>query len=297
VAWAVLPIVSFTILSWWPFLVLALIRRRARDWVMFAACWAAVAAEIVMFTLVVAGVLPAAGVAGGVAALTFYAMVLLLAVAAPVYILVAFRPAAGVPSLFKPERFPGLASGHTVDRTGSTHTFASSRGLRVVAAVCFAVMAVLVCGVTIAHGPQGGFNAWVKIAFIIGVGGPSAWFAVRWFRLEVKVSSGKIIVRNLWRTRVIVIDEIRGIDLDVKSHYHGDDRLPRIDLANGDSIWIEGLTCRAELSPKDQVAALDELRSLIGLQPPSSGNNQKSAVPQSRAELNTDHRGRHRRQA
>jgi hypothetical protein len=37
VALAVLPVVSFTILAWWPFLVLALIRRRARDWVMFAA--------------------------------------------------------------------------------------------------------------------------------------------------------------------------------------------------------------------------------------------------------------------
>jgi len=51
VAWAGLPIVSFTLLAWWPFLVLALIRRRARDWVMFAASLAALAAEIAIITL------------------------------------------------------------------------------------------------------------------------------------------------------------------------------------------------------------------------------------------------------
>jgi hypothetical protein len=259
VAWALVPIVSLTFLAWWPFLVLALIRRWARDWAVFAAYLAAVVAEIVLFTLGVQGILPTTNAV----IITVYALVLLVAITAAVHTLVAFRPGAGVP--FKLERFPGLASGHTVDRTGSTHTFASNRGLRGGAAVCFALMAVLVCAVTIAHGPQGGFNAWVKIAFIIGVGGPAAWFAVRVFRLGVKVSSGKMTVRNLWRTRVIAIGEIRRIDLDVKSHYHGDDQLPRIDLTNGDSIWIDGLACRTILNLSDQVAATDELRSLIGL--------------------------------
>jgi len=104
VGWALVPIVSFTVLAWWPFLVLALIRRRARDWAVFAACLTAVVVEIVTFTLVVSGIVPAAGVATDVDALTFYAMVLLLAVAAPVYTLVAFRPAAGLPRLFDRRR-------------------------------------------------------------------------------------------------------------------------------------------------------------------------------------------------
>jgi DivIVA domain-containing protein len=104
VALAVLPVVSFTILAWWPFLVLALIRRRARDWVMFAASMAAVAAEIAIITLASTRVLPTAGVPAAVQALPLSTMILLLAVAAPVYLLVAFRPAAALPSLSDAQR-------------------------------------------------------------------------------------------------------------------------------------------------------------------------------------------------
>ena len=39
VALALLPVVSVTILAWWPFLVLALIRRRARDWPCLPPAW------------------------------------------------------------------------------------------------------------------------------------------------------------------------------------------------------------------------------------------------------------------
>src|SRR5262249_18849928 len=81
---------------WWPFLVLALIRRRPRDWAVFAAYLAAVVAEIVTFAA--AGILPVGTVADYVAAILFYAIILLVAVTAPVYTLVAFRPAAGLPS-------------------------------------------------------------------------------------------------------------------------------------------------------------------------------------------------------
>jgi len=89
--------VSFTILAWWPFLVLALIRRRARDWAVFAAYLAAVVAEIVTFAA--AGILPVGSVADDVAAILFYAIALLVVVTATVHALVAFRPAAGLPSL------------------------------------------------------------------------------------------------------------------------------------------------------------------------------------------------------
>jgi hypothetical protein len=46
--------VSFTALAWWPFLVLALVRRRARDWAVFAAYLTAVAAEIVALSVLAA---------------------------------------------------------------------------------------------------------------------------------------------------------------------------------------------------------------------------------------------------
>lgn len=44
VVWALVPVVSLAWLAWCPFLLLALIRRRARDWAVLAAYLAAVAA-------------------------------------------------------------------------------------------------------------------------------------------------------------------------------------------------------------------------------------------------------------
>lgn len=96
VAWALVPIVSVTALAWWPFLVLARTRRRARDWAVFAAYLAAVAAEIVTFAA--AGILPVGSVADDAAGILFYAIALLVAVTAPLYTLVAFRPTARLPS-------------------------------------------------------------------------------------------------------------------------------------------------------------------------------------------------------
>jgi hypothetical protein len=97
VAWALLPIVSLTFLAWWPFLVLALIRRRPRDWAVFAAYLAAVVAEIATFAA--AGILPVGTVADDVAAILFYAIILLVAITATVHTLVAFRPGAELPYL------------------------------------------------------------------------------------------------------------------------------------------------------------------------------------------------------
>ncbi len=171
-------------------------------------------------------------------------------------------PAVGQPS--------GLASGHTVEGAGATHTFRSHRGIRMAGVIALAAMLVIVCGATIAHGPQGGFNVWVKIAFIAGFVVPSAWFAVRWFRLGAEISSGRMTVRNLWRTRVIAIDEIHRIDLAAKRGDHASPPhwFPLIHLTNGDSVWIDGFSCGIAQRPPDPggLAALGELRALIGLQ-------------------------------
>jgi len=170
----------------------------------------------------------------------------------------------------KIERSPELASGHTLDRAGSTHIFRTYRGIRMVSVIALAVMLVIFCGVTIAHASQGGFNVWVKIAFIVGFVVPSAWFGVRWFRAGVEISSGRMTVRNLWRTRVIAIDEIHRIDLATRRGDHASPLhwVPRIDLTNGDSLWIEGFSCGMAPGPPDPegLAALGELRTLIGLQ-------------------------------
>jgi hypothetical protein len=168
------------------------------------------------------------------------------------------------------ERFPEFASGHTVDRAGATHIFRTHRGIRVVGVLGFAVMLVCLCAVIIAHGPQGGFNVWVKIAFIVGFVVPSAWFGVRWFRAGVAISPGRMTVRNLWRTRVIAIDEIHRIDLATRRGDHASPPhwVPRIDLTSGDSLWMDGLSCGTAHSPPDPegLTALGELQALIGLQ-------------------------------
>jgi hypothetical protein len=97
VGWALLPIVSLTLLAWWPFLVLALIRRRSRDWAVFAVYLAALVAEIVTFAA--AGILPVGTVADDVAAILFYAIILLVVITATVHTLVAFRPGTKLPYL------------------------------------------------------------------------------------------------------------------------------------------------------------------------------------------------------
>jgi hypothetical protein len=96
VAWALVPIVSLTFLAWLPFAVLAFIRLRLRDWAVFAAYLAVVIAEIVLIALNAHGN-DAAGIAAD-------AMMLFLALAAPIHTLVAFRPAAGLPRWSDAER-------------------------------------------------------------------------------------------------------------------------------------------------------------------------------------------------
>jgi len=89
VAWASVPILSLTLLAFAPFLWLALIRRQARDWAVFAAYFAAVVAELVLLSI---------GKPGGTVSTIGAVMLLLVAGTATVHTLVAFRPAAGLSS-------------------------------------------------------------------------------------------------------------------------------------------------------------------------------------------------------
>jgi hypothetical protein len=86
--WALFPLVVSP-LSFLPFWWLAIIRRRARDWVVFAAY---LAAATTGFALAVVG--PDGSTASSISG----AVLILVAGVASVHALVAFRPAAGVPS-------------------------------------------------------------------------------------------------------------------------------------------------------------------------------------------------------
>jgi hypothetical protein len=91
VAWAFVPVLSLSLLAFAPFLWLALIRRQARDWAVAAAYVTAVVVELVLIFI-------SADKTGSVASDIATAMILPLVVTATVHALVAFRPAAGLPS-------------------------------------------------------------------------------------------------------------------------------------------------------------------------------------------------------
>jgi hypothetical protein len=92
-AWAAVPLLSVSLLAFAPFLCVALIRRRARDWQVLASYAAAVVVEVVLVSAIKPG--SAASDAAGTIAGTIGAA---LIVVATVHALAAFRPAAGLPS-------------------------------------------------------------------------------------------------------------------------------------------------------------------------------------------------------
>jgi len=157
---------------------------------------------------------------------------------------------------------------------GATRTFAFDRGLRLVGMAGFAVLLLIISAVIVSPaGTQTGFSAWGKVATLALVDIPTAWFAIRWSRLGVRITAGNVIVRNLYRTRTVGRHEIRDITLESKGVMQEGGRtapfwVPRIWLTNGDSIWLLGLICGPAQRPPDpsRVAVLDELRALVGLQ-------------------------------
>lgn len=89
-AWASVPIWSLSLLAFAPFLRIALARRRARDWVVFAGYLAAVIAVVVLMSIAGPNDDPVSVTAGGLA-------ILLMGVAG-VHAFVEFRPGPDVAS-------------------------------------------------------------------------------------------------------------------------------------------------------------------------------------------------------
>jgi hypothetical protein len=98
--WAVVPLMSFGLLAPAPFLWLALVRRRIRDWVVFAVYLAATITVIAALSSV-----PSNTSITGLPAVTLS----LLLVIAPVHAVLAFSPAARVPTWR--EAYPGWSLG------------------------------------------------------------------------------------------------------------------------------------------------------------------------------------------
>ncbi len=95
VVWMFVPVLSLSFLAFVPFLWLAVTRRQARDWSVFAGYLAAVAAEILLVS---------AGLQGSTVWSISYVMIPLVAGTAAVRALVAFSPAAGLTFLVRSSR-------------------------------------------------------------------------------------------------------------------------------------------------------------------------------------------------
>lgn len=100
--WAVVPVASFAFLAFAPFLWLALVRRRVRDWVVFAIYLAGTVTVIIAFASIPANI-----------SITGCPSVIwsLLMVIAPVHAVLAFSPAAKVPPW--PYAYPAWVPGRS----------------------------------------------------------------------------------------------------------------------------------------------------------------------------------------
>jgi hypothetical protein len=160
------------------------------------------------------------------------------------------------------------ARGLRVNRAGTTYTFAHDRWANMALAAIMVPSFALLCFILwITTGWPFGVPGKVGLIGIIAVSVLLACF--RTARKGVRVSAGRVSIRNDWRTRTVNIEEIRGITLEEKTIGTGDGQhiswVPRIRLASGKEIWLTGMSCGPTYDPPVawRLASLDKFRSLI----------------------------------
>jgi hypothetical protein len=184
----------------------------------------------------------------------------------------AVGPAAG--ELLQPHleaarrnRAAWLARRHSVNRSGTTHTFHLHRGFAIYSAAFGA--GFLGLGIAGLFGPRHPAG-WELLALLGGCltgGAFSVWIGVRSARMGVQISSGILTVRNWFSSYTASCGEISAINLHPKaSGTEGFKWVPRVELADGRSGWIDALVSGpAENPPQPEPAALfDEVRALLG---------------------------------
>jgi len=212
VTWALVPIVSFSFLAWWPFLVLALIRLRARDWAVFAVYLAALVAEIVLPILAAEKMLPPAGATE----IIWVALVLLVAVTAAVHALVAFRPGVELPSFLAADQARAAAHSQqpVIDTTGGGPAtlpagwFARS-GMIFVTVATGGIAIALPARFHWAHLPVRAVEAYLAV-----VAAALIWGCYRSWRMAFQMNDHGVTVCNFFRTCRIDWHEVSGFGSD-----------------------------------------------------------------------------------
>lgn len=169
-------------------------------------------------------------------------------------------------------RGTGLAWGHTVDRSGTIHTFRFQRGALLIGAIMALAFAAAFFALAVA-GPLSGWSPDVGVSkgdeiWMIGAGILCSWLTIRLLRVAVQISAGKMTIRSYFFTRTVNVGEIRAITLRSKSMGQaGNHWIPRVDLTDGRSIWISNFDCgHANRPPRPYLAAsFDEFRGILGV--------------------------------
>jgi hypothetical protein len=161
------------------------------------------------------------------------------------------------------ERDSSLALRHTVDRSGTTHTFCFHRGRHLIAGIVCVVFGAAFLAMEVAD-PRGR-GAWRDVVLVI-FGLALVWMGIRQFRVGVQISGAKLTIRNDYRTRTVVASEIRAITLE--PYAFGEVAkcwVPRVELTDGSSVWIDNFDCGpARRPPRPELAAtVDEVRMLL----------------------------------
>ena len=170
-------------------------------------------------------------------------------------------------------RWPaGRAGRHAVDPAGATHTFRFHRRRHMLLGIAALALGAGFLANAIAA-PLSGWDPSVGDKGLeiwdIVVGLPLVWLGIRQFRVGVQISGGRLIIRGGFLTRTVSVSEIRAITLDSGDNLRARPSwVPRVDLANRKSIWINNFDCgRADRPPDPGLAAsLNEFRALLGVE-------------------------------
>jgi hypothetical protein len=162
---------------------------------------------------------------------------------------------------------------HTVDRSGTTHTYRLFNGWQITGGVlCMTIVAfsaVFPISGLFTPGFYKGYSAGktaglVLLGCVIGLA--VAWLGSRQFRIRAQVSGHKLMIRNTYRTYAIDASSIRAIT--VKEHSSGEGTahwFPWVELTSGRGVWIDGIDCgRVGKPPRpERVAVVEEIQALL----------------------------------
>jgi len=165
----------------------------------------------------------------------------------------------------------------TAAMTKDTRIFRLQRGLLVSCGIVVLAFGAASLGLAVA-GPLTGWSSPVvgvrgagDEVKVVGLGLACLWLGIRLLRAGVQIRGGKLTVRGYFRTRAVNASEIRAITLQPKQISQGGPVwIPRVDLADGTSIWINSFECGPAARPPKptRVATVDEVRKLLGMHSP-----------------------------